>query len=102
MAATPAGTRHHGGGDRGGSWHRLLRRADPAACLLPWPNDRFTRADPSTSTGRRLDLPADGMPANVEGAPIDPAEWDRNDGFAGVVAHHGGARRRSGGRACRP
>ena len=56
--------------------------ADPATCLLPWPNDRFTRADPSTSTGRRLDLPADGMPANVEGAPIDPAEWDRNDGFA--------------------
>ncbi|WP_421120306.1 hypothetical protein ACE2AJ_03000 [Aquihabitans daechungensis] len=56
--------------------------ADPAACLLPWPNDRFTRADASTATGRRLDLPEDGMPDNADGTPIDPAEWNRNDGFA--------------------
>lgn len=55
---------------------------DPSACLLPWPNDRFTRVDPSTKTGRRLDLPADGMPANASGTPIDPTEWNRNDGFA--------------------
>ena len=55
---------------------------DPAACLLPWPNDRFTRADASTATGRRVDLPADGMPRNAKGTPIDPAEWNRNDGFA--------------------
>lgn len=57
---------------------------DPAACLLPWPNDRFTRADASTATGRRVDLPADGMPRNAAGTPIDPAEWNRNDGFAPV------------------
>lgn len=55
---------------------------DPSACLLPWPNDRFTRLDPSTATGRRIDLPASGMPANVGGTRIDPAEWNRNDGFA--------------------
>ncbi|MFN8019444.1 MAG: hypothetical protein U0P45_15175 [Acidimicrobiales bacterium] len=55
---------------------------DPSACLLPWPNDRFTRADPSTDTGRRLDLPKAGMPANAKGVHIDPTEWDRNDGFA--------------------
>ncbi len=55
---------------------------DPSACLLPWPNDRFTRADPTTDTGRRLDLPADGTPANVGGTHIDPAEWNRSDGFA--------------------
>ena len=55
---------------------------DPAACLLPWPNDRFTRADASTATGRRVDLPGDGMPRNAKGTPIDPAEWNRNDGFA--------------------
>lgn len=60
--------------------------ADPAACLLPWPNDRFTRTDASTATGRRLDLPADGMPANADGTPIDPAEWNRNDGFAPASA----------------
>lgn len=27
---------------------------DPAVCLYRWPNDRFTRADPATDTGRRL------------------------------------------------
>lgn len=56
--------------------------ADPSACLLPWPNDRFTRRDHTTSTGRRVDLPAAGMPANVGGVRINPTEWNRNDGFA--------------------
>ncbi len=55
---------------------------DPAACLLPWPNDRFTRADADTTTGRRIDLPAEGMPSNADGEPIDPTEWNRSDGFA--------------------
>lgn len=59
---------------------------DPAACLLPWPNDRFTRADLSADGGRRVDLPADGMPANADGTPIDPTEWNRNDGFAPASA----------------
>lgn len=59
---------------------------DPAACLLPWPNDRFTRADAATATGRRVDLPVDGMPANAGGTPIDPTEWNRNDGFAPASA----------------
>ncbi len=56
--------------------------ADPSACLLPWPSDRLTRYDASTPTTRRLDLPADGTPANIGGKHIDPAEWNRNDGFA--------------------
>jgi hypothetical protein len=55
---------------------------DPGGCLLPWPNDRFTRADAATATGRRLDLPIEGMPTNASGVPIDPAEWNRNDGFS--------------------
>jgi len=55
---------------------------DPARCLLPFPNDRFTRADPTTPTGRRLDLPATGTPANAAGKHIDPTEWNRNDGFS--------------------
>jgi hypothetical protein len=54
---------------------------DPSACLLPWPSDQYTRSDPSTVTGRRLDLPADGMPSNADGVAVDPAEWNRNDGF---------------------
>jgi hypothetical protein len=51
-------------------------------CLLPWPNDFLTRPDPSTSTGRRLDLHADQMPRNVEGTPIAPGDYNASDGFS--------------------
>lgn len=55
---------------------------DPAHCLLPWPNDRFTVADPSTPTGLRLALPAEGAPVNVEGVPVDLTDQNRADGFS--------------------
>jgi hypothetical protein len=55
---------------------------DPAVCLQPWPNDYFTVADPSTDTGRRLDLNPLAMPRNVSNNPIRPEEWNRNDGFS--------------------
>jgi hypothetical protein len=55
---------------------------DTADCLLPFPNDRFTVADPTTATGRRVHLDLGSMPRNVAGLPIDPTEWNRNDGFS--------------------
>ena len=55
---------------------------DPHACLLPFPNDYYTVADPTTATGKRLNLNALSMPRNVVGKPIDPTEWNRNDGFS--------------------
>jgi hypothetical protein len=55
---------------------------DPAVCLQPWPNDYFTVDDPSTDTGKRLDLQLVDMPRNVSGNPIRPDEWNRNDGFS--------------------
>ncbi|MGI8332129.1 hypothetical protein ACRYCC_19355 [Actinomadura scrupuli] len=55
---------------------------DPTACLLPFPNDWFTVADSSTATGRRVDLAASATPRNVLGKGIDPAQWNRNDGFS--------------------
>ena len=55
---------------------------DPAVCLQPWPNDRFTVPDPGTDTGRRLDLNLLAMPRNIAGNPIRPGEWNRNDGFS--------------------
>ncbi len=53
---------------------------DQRACLLPFPSDTFTVDDPSTDTGKRISLSQ--MPANAQGATIDPAEWNRNDGFS--------------------
>ncbi len=53
---------------------------DAALCLLPFPNDVFTDADDDTDTGRRIAFAV--LPDNVLGQPIDPTEWNRNDGFS--------------------
>jgi hypothetical protein len=54
---------------------------DTTACLLPFPSDHFTVADTKSDTGRRIALPT-GQLANTSGAPLDPTEWNRNDGFS--------------------
>ncbi|HEX8074945.1 MAG TPA: hypothetical protein VF545_08185, partial [Thermoleophilaceae bacterium] len=55
---------------------------DEADCMFPWPNDFFTTGDATTDTKRRLNLNLLSMPKNVEGKPIDPAPYNRNDGFS--------------------
>src|SRR3954470_14049600 len=55
---------------------------DPSVCMLPFPNDYFTKADASTKTGRVLDFEALGMPRNKAQKPIDPTDWNRSDGFS--------------------
>src|SRR5687768_7383620 len=55
---------------------------DPSVCLYPWPNNVYTKADPSTPTGRRVDLQQWAMPRNVAGKPIDPTDYNRADGFS--------------------
>jgi hypothetical protein len=51
-------------------------------CLFPWPNDYFTRPDPSSATGRRLALTDAQMPRNAQGAPIASGDYDASDGFS--------------------
>lgn len=61
-----------------------------ASCLLPFPDDRFTRPDASTPTGLRMQLPAAAMPVNRSGERIAVGEYDRADGFSPgstVVVH---------------
>ena len=66
----------------------LLRGCDPldaSACLYPFPSDHYTvAADDSATirTGRRLNFNPLAMPRNIVGKPIDPSEWNRNDGFS--------------------
>ena len=55
---------------------------DTSACMLPFPNDLFTTADPTTRTGRRVDFNLLAMPRNVAGKPIDPTDQNRADGFS--------------------
>jgi hypothetical protein len=51
-------------------------------CLLPYPSSVFTTADPSQVTGRRIDYRLHAMPANASGVHIDPAPYNRLDGFS--------------------
>lgn len=55
---------------------------DPGACLLPYPNDHFTKTDRSTPTKLRLNLPRSGTPKNKSGKAIDPTDINRGDGFS--------------------
>jgi hypothetical protein len=55
---------------------------DPSACLYPWPNDHFTRADPTSPTGKRLALQGGWMPRNRFGKPVSAAPYNWSDGFS--------------------
>ncbi len=61
-----------------------------SACLLPFPNDLYTRPDAGTPTRLRVHLPANAMPADSQGRRIAVAEYDRADGFSpgsDVIVH---------------
>ncbi len=53
-----------------------------ALCLLPFPDDYYTRPDASSPTGRRVDLTTEGMPANAFGVHIDATPYNASDGFS--------------------
>src|SRR5919106_6685805 len=42
-------------------------------CLLPFPNDLFTKPDSTSPTRQRLDLPQAAMPTNTNGVQIGVA-----------------------------
>lgn len=68
-----------------GSAESVAYGCDPTSrgqCLLPFPNDRYTRADPGTATGRRVNLKPTFTPANVGGVHIDTEQINRSDGFS--------------------
>ncbi|HVA73311.1 MAG TPA: hypothetical protein VNF71_01935 [Acidimicrobiales bacterium] len=55
----------------------------PQQCMLPYPDDWLTSYDPTSLTGRKLNLNPLAMPRNAEGKPIDPSSWnDWSDGFS--------------------
>lgn len=61
-----------------------LASCDPLdePCMLPWPSDHFTVADPETPTGRRLALVRESLPANTAGVHVDPTDQNRADGWS--------------------
>src|SRR4051812_41223146 len=55
---------------------------DPAVCLQPFPNNFFTKPSTKTDTGLKVNFALTDMPRNAAGKPIQPGQWNRNDGFS--------------------
>jgi hypothetical protein len=56
---------------------------DRSACLQPWPNDYFRKDG-------RIAIKRKAMPADKDGNRIQPAAWNRNDGFSpgqAIITH---------------
>jgi len=51
-------------------------------CLLPWPSSIYEVADSTTATGRRLNVPIEAMPTNIDNVAVDPITINRWDGFS--------------------
>jgi len=71
-------------------------RCNPLAitddCLLPWPSDLLTRPDPSTPTGRRLNLPENVLQVAPGRVNVDVTPFNRADGApttAPILVHFG-------------
>lgn len=50
--------------------------------MLPWPSSAYLVEDSSTATGRRVQLPIEAMPVNIDNIAIDPEWLNRWDGFS--------------------
>jgi hypothetical protein len=63
-------------------------RCDPTAdgCLLPFPSNHLTVADPTTPTGRRVEFAQASLPATNGGIQADPGPWNDLDGFSPSAA----------------
>ncbi len=64
---------------------------DPAHCMLPFPSSFYLRADPTSRTGLRVNIPSTATPANLVDVPgvglelgqrIQTGEWNRQEGFS--------------------
>jgi hypothetical protein len=51
-------------------------------CLLPFPDDYYTVHDPSSATGRRVNLKTEATPENVAHQHVDATPYNYNDGFS--------------------
>ncbi|MBI5609406.1 MAG: hypothetical protein HY902_11060 [Deltaproteobacteria bacterium] len=54
-------------------------------CLSVVPSFFWSKPDLSSPTGARIDLPASAMPVSLAGVALDPAEWNRRDGFSNAM-----------------
>ncbi len=51
-------------------------------CMLPFPDDYYTREDPTSPTGRRIDFRESAMPENAAHQHIEVGPYNSGDGFS--------------------
>src|SRR5688572_26929047 len=88
LLATGLASAACGGGDDGGDDTGGFVTPDQcnpfggANCIVPWPSAVYEVDDSSTPTGRRIDVPADALPVNIDDIAIEPALLNARDGFS--------------------
>src|SRR5712691_4584514 len=51
-------------------------------CMLPFPDDYYTKVDPTSPTGRRIDFRELATPTNASSQHIEVAPYNTGDGFS--------------------
>ncbi|MBN2797866.1 MAG: hypothetical protein JXX28_01850 [Deltaproteobacteria bacterium] len=54
---------------------------DPSRCALPFPSSFFL-SEADSATGLRVDFGEGSLPIDDDDTPLDPAAWNRRDGFS--------------------
>jgi hypothetical protein len=91
LLATGLASAACGGGDDGGDDTGGFVTPDQcnpfggANCIVPWPSAVYEVDDSSTPTGRRIDVPADALPVNIDDIAIEPALLNARDGFSATA-----------------
>ncbi|HEY2719806.1 MAG TPA: hypothetical protein VGI52_09255, partial [Solirubrobacteraceae bacterium] len=67
--------------ETGGNCEFIANPGSPV-CMLPFPDDFYTVADPSSATGRRISFTTSATPTNVEGKHVEAAPYNAADGFS--------------------
>ncbi|MCB8970056.1 MAG: hypothetical protein M9964_07735 [Solirubrobacterales bacterium] len=60
----------------------FIGNQDQSMCMVPFPDDFYTRSDADSATGRRIDFKTSAMPANDAGVHIAADSYNLNDGFS--------------------
>ena len=71
-----------GCGDDGPSSSADCNPLGTTGCALPWPSSIYERADSSSPTGVRLDMPTGALPVNVDGVAIGTDWINQRTGFS--------------------
>ncbi len=60
----------------------FIASSSSSQCMLPFPDDYYTKADPTSPTGRRIDFRELATPTNVAKQHIEVAPYNAGDGFS--------------------